>query len=107
MRQAEQKSGGTPPLIVRIRNRVVRYEALWHGKDLPRAVSIIIDVIEINQGVTLDVGRPADGVPNNITLLCGRNCQALLSALSSLPLDTAPPLLIIRLSHAHTGSVDE
>jgi glyoxylase-like metal-dependent hydrolase (beta-lactamase superfamily II) len=42
-----------------------------------------------------------------LTLLCGRNCQALLSALSSLLLDTAPPLLIIRLSHAHTGSVDE
>jgi hypothetical protein len=42
-----------------------------------------------------------------LTLLCGRNCQAFLSALSSLLLDTAPPLLIIRLSHAHTGSVDE
>jgi len=42
-----------------------------------------------------------------LTLLCGRNCQALLSAFASFLLSTSPFLLTIGLSLAHTGNVDE
>lgn len=67
MRQAEQKSGDALPLIVRIRDRVARYEALWHGKDLPRAVSIVIGAIEaticVNQ---LDGTQADDWAPSDI-----------------------------------------
>ena len=48
MRQAEQKSNGALPLIIRLLGPVARYQALWNGTDLPKAVSIVTGVIESN-----------------------------------------------------------
>jgi len=70
MRQAEQKSGGTLPLIVRSRDRVARYEALWHGKDLPSAVSIVMGAIEANICINHSKATQGDGwAPGDITPL--------------------------------------
>jgi tetratricopeptide (TPR) repeat protein len=45
-RKAEKKSNGALPLMVRFWERIARYEALSNGTDLPRAVSIVIGMIE-------------------------------------------------------------
>ena len=44
--QAEQRSNGALPLIIRLGDRAAHYEALWNGTDLPRAVSIVIGCLE-------------------------------------------------------------
>jgi hypothetical protein len=46
MRQAEEKSNGALPLNVRLLDRIARYEALWDGTDLLKAVPIITGMIE-------------------------------------------------------------
>jgi tetratricopeptide (TPR) repeat protein len=44
--QAEQKCNGALPLIIRLGDRGARYQALWNGADLPKAVSIVIGILE-------------------------------------------------------------
>jgi tetratricopeptide (TPR) repeat protein len=46
MHQAEQKSNGALSLNVRCWERSDRYQALWNGTDLPRAVPLVIGLIE-------------------------------------------------------------
>jgi tetratricopeptide (TPR) repeat protein len=48
MRQAEKKSNGALPLNVRLLDRIARYETLWDGTDLLKAVPIITGMIEGN-----------------------------------------------------------
>jgi hypothetical protein len=48
MRQAEKKSNGALPLNIRLLDRIARYEALWDGTDLLKAVPIITGMIEGN-----------------------------------------------------------
>jgi hypothetical protein len=57
MRQAEQKSNGALPLISRLGDRDARYESLWNGTNWPRAVSIVIGILESNRGY-LDLSLP-------------------------------------------------
>jgi hypothetical protein len=66
-RRAEEKSNGALPLIVRFWGRIARYEALSNGTDLPRAVSIVIGMIEGNVCVKqLDSGKHDRWAPNDI-----------------------------------------
>jgi hypothetical protein len=68
-RRAEEKSNGALPLIIRLGNRGARYEALWNGTDLPRAVSIVIGIIESGicfkqlNATQLDSWAPGDIAP--------------------------------------------
>jgi tetratricopeptide (TPR) repeat protein len=69
-RQAEKKSNGALPLISRLGDRGARYEALWNGTDLPRAVSIVIGVIESNMCFKELNAAQRDGwAPSDITPL--------------------------------------
>ena len=69
-RKAEQKSNGALPLMVRFRERIARYEALSNGTDLPRAVSIVIGMIEGSVDVKqLNAARHERLAPNGITPL--------------------------------------
>src|SRR6266850_237230 len=47
-RRAEKKSNGALPLNIRLGDRIARYQALWDGRDLLRAVPIVIGMIEAN-----------------------------------------------------------
>ena len=68
--QAEKKSNGALPLIVRFKDRVTRYQALWDGTDFPRAVPIIIDMIEGSMCFKqLNAAQHDSWAPSNITPL--------------------------------------
>jgi tetratricopeptide (TPR) repeat protein len=70
MRQAEKKSNGALPLNVRVLDRLARYEALWNGTDLLKAVPIIIGMIEGNVCLKQLNATQRDGwAPSDITPL--------------------------------------
>ena len=43
---AEEKAGGKLPLLIRINERIAKYEALWHSGDVEIAVPVIIGMLE-------------------------------------------------------------
>jgi len=72
MGQAEQKSNGALPLNVRCWERSDRYQALWNGTDLPRAVPLVIGLIEGSVCLKELNAAQRDGwAPGDITPLAG------------------------------------
>ena len=49
MQRAEEKNNGKLPLMICMNERTDHYEALLNGKDIPKAVSIFIKMIENNR----------------------------------------------------------